>query len=71
MMMPIVEELKGELAGKIDVKTVDTSEDRDLALQFSVMSIPTFILLKDGEEIDRKMGAMAKEEMLSWLQSYL
>jgi len=42
-----------------------------MASKFGVMSIPTFVILKEDQEVDRKMGAMPKEALTSWLDSHL
>ena len=57
---PVLEELAGELDGKIRVAKLDVDESQQLAMQYQVSSIPTFILFKDGEIADRMMGAMPK-----------
>lgn len=65
MMHPIVEELKKELAGKVEVIEIDVDENPEEAAKYGVMSIPTFIALKDGKEVGRKIGATSKEELLN------
>ena len=57
---PVLEELAKELDGKIRVAKLDVDESQQLAMQYQVSSIPTFILFKDGEIADRMMGAMPK-----------
>ena len=69
IMSPIFEELAEEYKGKIDLKKVDVEAEGEKAAKFGVMSIPTFVLLKDGKEVDRKIGAMPKDVVKSWLDS--
>jgi thioredoxin 1 len=71
VMSPVFEELKGEYAGKVEFEKVDVESDNDIASNFGVMSIPTFVLVKDDKEIDRKVGAMPKEMVKSWIDSHL
>lgn len=71
IMEPIFEEVKPSYEGKIDFKKVDVEEDYTTASKYSIFGIPTFVLLKDGEEIDRKSGAMPKEVLTSWLDSHI
>ena len=71
VMSPVFEELKGEYAGKVEFEKVDVESDNDIASNFGVMSIPTFVLIKDDKEIDRKVGAMPKEMVKSWIDSHL
>jgi len=59
---PIIEELAKENAGKIKVAKVDIDENSDLASQFGVSAVPTFIIFKNGEEVDRVMGALPKSQ---------
>jgi len=64
MMMPTVEEVAAEKAGAKFFK-VNTDDNRDLARQYRVMSIPTFIVFKGGEPHSRAMGPKSKDELLS------
>jgi len=68
MLGPIFEELSGEIE-QVKFAKVDISENQDLAQKFSVMSIPTLILLKDGKEEDRMMGVVPKEALKDWIES--
>ena len=71
MMKPIFDEIEKEYEGKVEFKKVDVEAETEMAQKFGVMSIPTFVVLKDGEEVDRKMGAMPKETLVEWLNSHL
>ncbi|MFZ5424479.1 MAG: thioredoxin [Patescibacteria group bacterium] len=70
-MKPIFEEVEQDYAGKVEFKRVDVEEDIAQAQQFGVLSIPTFVLLKDGNEVDRRTGAMPKDTLKSWIDSNL
>lgn len=65
MMGPVVEELADEIP---DVKfcKVNVDEQPELAAKFGVMSIPTFIMIKDGKEVKKTMGAMPKSELAGY-----
>lgn len=67
-MAPLVEELEKELAGKVEFKKVNVDENQDKASEYGVMGIPTFIILKDGKEIARKVGMVSKQDLLKLLQ---
>lgn len=71
VMSPIFDEIKPNYEGKVEFKKVDVEADNASASQFGVMSIPTFVILKDGKEIDRKTGAMPKDVLTGWLDSNL
>jgi thioredoxin 1 len=60
---PIVEELAAENAGKVKIGKLDVDENPGTAGDYGVMSIPTLILFKNGEETDRLVGALPKSEL--------
>ena len=66
MVIPIVEEIAEERAD-IKVGKVNVDEQRELAKQFRVMSIPTLVVIKNGEVVNRSMGAKPKEDILAML----
>lgn len=66
MMAPILEELSAERED-IEVATLDIDEAPEEAIKLGIMSIPAFILFKDGKEASRTIGYMPKEELLSEL----
>lgn len=67
MMSPVVEELAKEMEGKAKVYKVDTDEERDLAIKYGIMSIPTFIVFKNGEPVGKAVGMRDKEELINLL----
>lgn len=71
MIAPIIEQLAGELAGRIKVAKLNTDENPMTGSRFSVRSIPTLLILKDGKEIDRIVGALPKHEILRRLESVM
>ena len=71
IMKPVFEELEPDYEGKVEFKKVDVEADGAQAQKFGVMSIPTFVILKDNEEVDRRMGAMPKDVLKKWLDSNL
>ena len=58
MIAPVVEELAVETEGRAYVGKINVDEQLELAQRYGVMSIPTVIFLKNGKEIDRKVGVM-------------
>ena len=64
MLLPVIEELAGEQTD-IKVCKVNVDEERELAKKFRVMSIPTLIVIKNGEVVNRSMGYKPKEEVLA------
>ncbi len=63
MTEPIIEQLSGEIKDVSFVK-VDVDQNAEIASQFSVFSIPTFIVFKDGKVVNQFVGAMGKEGFL-------
>jgi thioredoxin 1 len=65
---PVLEELAQELDGQVKIAKVNVDDSQALAASFQVSSIPSFVLFKNGEAVDRMMGAMPKaafEQFLS------
>ena len=57
-LSPVIESLAEQYEGKVLVGKVNVDEARELAIRFGVMNIPTVVFLKNGREVDRKIGAM-------------
>lgn len=69
VMAPVLEEIKKELAGKVEIEEINVDENQAKASEYGVMSIPTYIVLKDGKEVGRKIGVTSKADLLALLQS--
>jgi thioredoxin 1 len=67
MMGPVVSEVAEEKDGTLKVGKVNVDEQESLASQYGIMSIPTFILFKDGKPAAKTMGGMGKEDLLNSL----
>ena len=61
MLAPVIDSLAGQYADTAVVGKVNVDEEQELAIRYGVMSIPTIIFFKDGQEIDRKVGVMPGE----------
>ena len=68
---PIIEQLAVELQGRMKVGKVNVDESPDLAGKFSVMSIPTLLIFKNGRPVDQAVGAMPKDRLLAKLTPHL
>lgn len=71
MQLPIVEELSSELQGKATIAKVNVDEEPELASQFGVMSIPTLILFKDGQPVDKLVGLQSKAALQAKIQGQM
>ena len=70
-MTPILEELASELAGRLKVAMMDVSKNSRIPSLFEIRGTPAFVLMKDGREAARFVGAMPKEELFRRLQPYI
>ena len=66
MVSPIVDEIAAE-RGDIKVGKVNVDEERELAGQFGVMSIPTLVVIKGGKVVNQMVGARPKSQILAML----
>ena len=63
MLDPVVEQVSEENEGKLAVGKVNVDDCPDLAMKFGVMSIPTLILFKDGQVVDKRVGYQPKNQL--------
>ncbi|MHA1708247.1 MAG: thioredoxin [Candidatus Baldrarchaeia archaeon] len=71
LMAPIFEKLAKKYEDKIIFAKVNVDENPDLARAFNIYAIPTFVILKDGREVDRIIGAIREEELEARLRRYI
>lgn len=64
MMTPVVEELATEKEGTIKVCKVNVDDEPDLAQKFNIMSIPTFVAIKEGKVVGTSVGVQTKQKIL-------
>lgn len=68
MLSPVVDEIAGELAGQVKIGKVNVEEERELASQFQVMSIPMLAVIRDGKLAATSVGVRPKPEILAMLE---
>lgn len=66
MFGPVFEEVSNE--SNINFVKVDVDKENDIARRYGVMTIPTVILFKNGEEVKRHIGYMSKEELIDFMK---
>lgn len=71
MMAPVVEKLAEKYEGKVKVGKVNSDEEPELAQMFQVMSIPNFVIIKDGKVVDRVIGAVPQQALEEKLDAQL
>ena len=71
LVSPVVESVGEAHAAKISTAKINTDENQELAMRYSIFSIPTLILFKDGREAARLVGYMPQQAMEDRLSPYL
>lgn len=71
MIAPVLDEIAKDLDGKLVIGKLDIDHNQDTAMAFGVMSIPTLLLFKGGEPVDRIVGFQPKPQLMARLQSHL
>lgn len=71
MIAPIVEDLANEYSGRVAFAKIDVDQSPDVSRQFHISSIPTLLFFKNGEMIDRQIGALPKHALQARVESLL
>lgn len=70
-LAPVLDEVAGELAGKLDIAKVDVDANNALAAQYGIRSIPTMMVFKNGQHVDTIIGLASKSQLLASLAPHL
>ncbi len=68
-LSPVLEAVSAQLGTAVKMVKINVDDSQALAGQFGVQSIPTLILFKNGEQVDRMVGGRSQADLLSWLKS--
>jgi thioredoxin 1 len=71
MIAPVLEELDADMGDKVKIVKVDVDENQETAAKFGIMSIPTLLVLKDGEVVDKVVGYQPKEALEEVLNKHV
>jgi thioredoxin 1 len=71
MIAPVLEELDADMGDKVKIVKVDVDENQETAGKFGIMSIPTLLVLKDGEVVDKAVGFQPKEALAELLNKHV
>jgi len=71
MIGPIIDQIADEMEGKIVFGKLNVDENQNITARFGVMSIPTLLVMKNGEEADRIVGFNAKKALTAKLEAHL
>ena len=68
---PALEEIAGEMAGKVTVAKINIDENPQTPMKYGVRGIPTLMLFRDGQVAATKVGALPKGKIVEWIESSL
>ena len=68
---PVLEELAPEYEGRMAIAKINVDDNRETAARYGVSGIPTLILFKEGEAVDRQVGALPKPKLKEWIDQKL
>ncbi len=71
MMAPILEQVQRRLSGRLKVVKIDTDRYPQLASRYGIQALPTLVVFKQGQPVDRLEGVMQAEQLISRLQGVL
>ena len=71
IMSPILEDVQKDMGEKVKIYKVDVDESENLARQFGIMSIPTILIYKDGEIVNKHIGLWMKDSMMEELNEHI
>jgi thioredoxin 1 len=71
MIAPFLEQLAGDLDGKVTVAKINVDENPQTPMKYGVRGIPTLILFKNGQVAATKIGALPKSKLVEWVESVL
>ena len=71
MITPIIEELSGDYEGKAVIGKLNVDTNPEVAMKYGVRSIPTILIMKDGEVVDKQVGATSKAALEEKINAHL
>lgn len=70
-LAPVVDALASDYQGRLSVAKVDVDENPELAQRYGIQSIPTLILFRDGRAVDKRLGALPKDDLRHFVDAHL
>ncbi len=71
MIAPIIEELSQEYEGKVVVGKVNVDHNPEVSMKYGIRSIPTVLILKNGQVVDKQVGVTTKKVLVDKIESHL
>lgn len=70
-LSPTLDELSEEFGDRVNIVKVDVDESEDLAMTYGIRSVPTVLFFKNGQQVDKFVGALPKSEIVSKIENQL
>lgn len=71
MIAPIIEELSHEYEGKVVIGKVNVDDNPEVSMKYGIRSIPTVLILKDGQVVDKQVGVTSKKVLTDKIEAHL
>jgi len=71
MIGPVVEELAGEYEGKVVIGKLDVDSNPEISAKYGIRSIPTLLVIKNGQVVDKQVGAVSKAVLTQKLEAQI
>ncbi|MBD3295787.1 MAG: thioredoxin [Candidatus Omnitrophica bacterium] len=71
MIAPVIEEIAGEYEGKLKVCKLNVEEGQKTASEFGIMNIPTIMIFKSGEVVEKMVGAVSKNDLAAKIDAHI
>ncbi len=71
MITPIIEDLAGQYEGKVKVGKLNVDENSEVSQRYAIRSIPTILIFKDGEVVDRHVGTTTKAALQAKIEQHM
>ena len=68
-MAPVVDEMAGKMGGRVKIVKVDVDANPSIATKLGISSVPTLMIFKGGEMVERKVGAQPRQKLEQWIGS--
>jgi len=71
MIAPVVEELSSEYSGKVNIGKMDVDDNNEIATRYGIRNIPTILFFKNGQLVDKQVGATQKSALVQKIEALL
>ncbi len=71
MIAPTIEELANQYGGKVKIGKLNTDENPNVASEHNISAIPTVMLFKGGQMVDKVMGVVPKDKFVKWIDAHM